>query len=364
MKMPSDFIRAEILRQGEISFARFMEWALYCPETGFYESEKDTVGRSGEFITSVSVGSLFGELLAFQFAEWLEELAIADSKLQIVEAGAHDGKLAADILNWLQLHRPNLFFRMEYLILEPAMRRQNWQRETLKTFPNVRWLQRMDAGSQRIFNGIIFGNELLDAFPVRRFGWDRRQRVWFEWGVALEGEHFCWTKMSKTPFDLASSILNLPSSLLEVLPDGYILEASPAAEAWWRDAAATLARGKLVAIDYGFSDNEQVSPARQNGTLRAYSRHRVSDDLLARPGEQDLTAHVNFPAIRRAGETDGLVTENFCTQPQFLTRIFSRAVGDKGDAFAALDAKKVRQFQNLTHPEHLGRAFKVLVQRR
>jgi len=95
MKMPTDAIREEILKSGAIPFARFMELALYCPETGYYEKNQDNVGRAGDFITSVSTGSLFGELLAFQFAEWLQESQISNFKSQIIEAGAHDGRLAA-----------------------------------------------------------------------------------------------------------------------------------------------------------------------------------------------------------------------------------------------------------------------------
>ena len=364
MKMPNDVIREEILKSGAIPFALFMELALYCPETGYYETQKNTVGRGGDFITSVSVGSLFGELLAFQFAEWLEELRIADSKLRIVEAGAHDGKLAADILNWLQIHLPKLFAEIEYVIIEPSLRRQEWQREMLKQFPNIRWFTDFEnlklKTEKSKLAGIIFSNELLDAFPVRRLGWDAKEKNWFDWGVALAGEKFTWTKIS--PTDLPSAICHLPSSLLEVLPDNYTLEISPAAENWWRAAAEILASGKLLAIDYGFNCDEQFSPARLNGTLRAYHRHHVSDDLLANVGEQDLTAHVNFSAIQKVGEEVGLKTENYCTQPQFLTRILKKAVAET--PFASLDAKQIRQFQTLTHPEHLGRAFRVLVQAR
>jgi SAM-dependent MidA family methyltransferase len=156
------------------------------------------------------------------------------------------------------------------------------------------------------------------------------------------------------------SAIHAPAELLEVLPDGYIIESSPAAESWWREAAGILQHGKLLAIDYGFTADEMFSPARTHGTLRAYFRHHVTDDLLANPGGQDLTAHVNFTAIQKAGEAAGLKTDSFCTQPQFLTRILQKAVTEK--SFARLDAKQVRQFQTLTHPEHLGRAFRVLVQ--
>lgn len=361
MKMPTDIIREEIQKSGAISFARFMELALYCPESGYYERNQDNVGRAGDFITSVSTGSLFGELLAFQFAGWLEELKTHDSKLKIIEAGAHDGKLAADILNWLKIHRPEICSEIEYLILEPSVIRQEWQRERLKHFSNVRWHSSLVTHPSSLA-GIVFSNELLDAFPVRRFGWDARTKSWFEWGVGLVEAKFAWKALPVGNETKPSSIHDLPSSLLQVLPDGYIIEDSPAAESWWRTAAHSLQRGKLLAIDYGLTAEEQLSPTRTKGTLRAYHRHQVSDDLLARPGEQDLTAHVNFTAIQKTGAANGLSTEFFGGQPQFLTRILARAMREK--SFAQLEPAQVRQFQTLTHPEHLGRAFRVLVQSR
>ncbi len=359
MKMPTDAIREEILKWGEISFARFMELALYCPETGYYEAKKDNVGRTGDFITSVSTGELFGQLLAFQFAEWLDELKIQNEKLKIVEAGAHDGKLAADILGWLGKFRPEQLAAIEYCLIEPSPRRQAWQRETLKNFANVRWLASL---RDLKFSGILFSNELLDAMPVHRYGWDAEAQQWAEWRVALDGEKFIWTRSLAIPHALPSSIRDLPASLLQVLPAGYIIETSPAAEQWWREAAGVLAHGKLLAIDYGFTAGEQISPGRWQGTLRAYHRHHVSGDLLANAGEQDLTAHVNFTAIQTTGEAAGLRTEKFCTQPQFLTRILEAAMKKK--FFGEWGAGQTRQFQTITHPDHLGRAFRVLVQSR
>jgi SAM-dependent MidA family methyltransferase len=149
---------------------------------------------------------------------------------------------------------------------------------------------------------------------------------------------------------------------LAVLPDGYILETSPDAEKWWREASGVLARGKLLAIDYGFTADEMFSPARTRGTLRAYFQHHVTDDILANPGHQDLTAHVNFSAIRKAGEDAGLMTEFFGSQTKFLVDILATA--EKNNSFGEWNAGRTRQFQTLTHPEHLGRAFRVLVQSR
>ncbi len=145
-----------------------------------------------------------------------------------------------------------------------------------------------------------------------------------------------------------------------VLPDGYTIETSPAAENWWREAAGVLTRGKLVTIDYGFTGDEQFSPARTNGTLRAYFRHHVTDDLLANVGEQDLTAHVNFSAIQKAGEAAGLKTDFFGTQSKFLTEILKSQISNPKSQISI----PPRQFQTLTHPEHFGRAFRVLVQSR
>jgi SAM-dependent MidA family methyltransferase len=402
----SGIIRREAAQRGVLSFARFMELALYCPVHGYYETKKDNPGRHGDFYTSVGVGELFGQLLAFQFAEWLEQLRIADCGLRIVEAGAHDGQLARDILTWLQLNRRELLDQIEYWIIEPSPRRQEWQKKTLEQYSSqVRWFTNFNsiatdnpqsAIRNPQLNGVIFSNELLDAMPVHRLGWDAQNKKWFEWGVAVEGGKFTWARIPDTlalrsgeragargAFENPpSSIFHLPSSLLAVLPDGYTIETCPAAENWWREAANILEHGKLLTIDYGLTADELFSPSRMRGTLRAYFRHHASDDLLANVGEQDLTAHVNFSAIQAAGESVGLRTEMFSTQSQFLTRILEKAskdnslgelaaskrlVSPKSDGGGSEDGwtpAQARQFQTLTHPEHLGRAFRVLVQSR
>jgi SAM-dependent MidA family methyltransferase len=196
--------------------------------------------------------------------------------------------------------------------------------------------------------------------------WDAKARKWFEWGVTWSGERFAWKKIPCNPSD--SRIPKLHESLLAVLPDGYTVDSCNRAEIeWGLNMARALHRGKLLTIDYGLSAEELFTPERVNGTLRAYHQHRLSDDLLAHPGEQDLTAHVNFTAVQAAGESAGLKTEQLCSQAQFLTDILRRAIPTApgaGNCFADLTAAQVRQFQTLTHPEHFGRAFRVLVQSR
>ena len=362
MKTLNTIIRREIAARGVLSFVRFMELALYCPVYGYYEAKKDNPGQRGDFYTSVSVGKLFGQLLAFQFAEWLEaEVGSQKSEVRIVEAGAHDGQLAKDILTWLQSSRPKLFGQIRYAIIEPSPQREKWQRETLRNFaPCVRWFS--DFGDLKLKTqnskpaGVVFSNELLDAMPVRRFGWNVAKKEWFEWGVGLKGGKFVWAKIQDSEFRSQNPELE------SVLPDGYVIETSPVAENWWRQAASVLGHGRLMTIDYGFTTDEMFSPGRTRGTLRAFFRHHVSDDLLGNVGKQDLTAHVNFSSIQTIGESAGLITESFLTQTQFLTWILGKTLKDK--TFGKWDANRTRQFQTLTHPDHLGRAFCVLIQSR
>jgi SAM-dependent MidA family methyltransferase len=338
-----------------------MELALYCPNLGYYEAKRDSVGRRGDFYTSVSVGNLFGQMLAFQFAEWLEEIKEPGRRLQIVEAGAHDGQLAWDILTWVQLNRPALFEELEYSILEPSAHRREWQRDTLECFAGkIWWIPGIETVTPASVTGVIFSNELLDAFPVRRLGWDANGKKWFEWGVAMDGEKLAWTKLELVGDDLP--LADVPRPLLDALPDNFTTEINPAAADWWRRAAGSLNRGKLMTADYGLDGEDFFVPSRVNGTLRGYHRHHFADDLLANLGEQDLTAHVNFSEIQRAGESGGLATEFSSTQARFLARILEKTLKDKN--FGEWTPARGRQFQTLTHPEHLGRAFRVLVQSR
>ena len=398
--------------RGSISFARFMELALYCPVYGYYEKEEDTLGRRGDYYTSVCVGPLFGQLLALQFAEWLSRLdggscrdggpanggnrppagssdkvgrAAGFAKLRLVEAGAHRGELARDILSWLKRYRPEIYVRLEYWIVEPSDRRQEWQRGTLREFsPHVYWAKslvecattRLDAGPtappRRGVRGVIFSNELFDAMPVHRLGWDASRKSWFEWGVTFSEGRFQWIRCDQPavrrfeggePAPWLPAVQRFPPELLSALPEPFTLEVCPIADKWWADAVQILEEGKLLTIDYGLTEEEILAPAHGQGTLRAYSHHHASADLLAKPGEQDLTAHINFSSLRRIGEAAGLKTEMFLSQEQFLTKIASPLLGSQ-TSVVKWSAEQIRQFQTLTHPNHLGSSFRVLVQSR
>jgi SAM-dependent MidA family methyltransferase len=367
MRPLEEIIRQEIAEKGAMPFARFMELALYHPTDGYYECDTRPVGRRGDFFTSVSVGRLFGELLGFQLGNWLQKITTDNSCL--VEAGAHDGQLAFDVLDYLRVYQPALCERIEYGIVEPSARRRSWQTAALREFSGkVRWFESLDSLPDEGVSGIIFSNELLDALPVHRLGWDAAAQRWFEWGVTVEDDSFVHAKLPISERSALTDSLSLPwpelpRELLEILPDGFTTEVSPAATAWWRRASRALKTGHLLTIDYGLEAEEFFAPERTNGTIRAYHRHCSTSDLLRNIGGQDLTAHVNFTALMQAGEEAGLRTAGLLSQAKFLTQI-AEPTWQKGAPFRKWSPEDVRQFQTLTHPEHLGRSFRVLVQSR
>jgi SAM-dependent MidA family methyltransferase len=375
-------ILASIGQSGPIRFDRFMALALYCPGSGYYEQKPDITGRRGDFYTSVSVGPLFAELLAFQLADWLGTLAARNpnTPLQCVEAAAHDGRLARQILEWFAQHRPELAPRIQYVILEPSARRRAWQKATLGPWtPQVQWPGEpadlsADAPSvwlplpERSVRGVIFSNEFLDAFPVRRFCWNAQARLWSEWGVDWDGNRFVFVRLPDDPAlvqernqILHACGLQPPPELLAVLPDGFTLDLSPAAMEWWHRAARCIQEGWLMTLDYGLRAEDCFQPHRRAGTLRGYRKHRLVPDPLANPGQQDLTAHVLFTALQKAGESAGLVTAWWQRQESFLIRVVERWIAHTQGP-PAWNTTRLRQFQTLTHPEHLGRAFQVFVQ--
>ena len=347
-------IQKEIARAGVMSFSRFMELALYNRDHGYYR--KSHIGKAGDYFTSISVGPLFGQMLAYFLAK---QLATLPGEIQIVEAGANDGALATDILTWLAEKQLDFAQRLVYYIVEPLAELQERQREKVaevgrvgrRAPSQVRWVSTVQH--LPTIHGAFISNELLDAFPVHVFRWQRADREWREYGVNSD---FNFAPMASLP-KWAHEPLDELKPLEPHLPDQFTVEFSPAAEFWWHSAADKLSQGLMIAFDYGEESTALWSPTRAQGTVRAYQSHKLVADVLADPGGQDITASVNFTRIQRAGERAGLKTSPLQTQSQFLTKIAA-------EFFTNPTATEVRQFQTLTHPEHLGRVFKVIVQSR
>ena len=354
----------QILQEGWISFERFMEVALYHPQYGYYESDR-RVGRSGDFYTSVSAGELFAELLAREFQSWVRDAAVR-CPVVWVECGAHHGQFAFDFCSVLSRVAPDLWRGFTYHIIEPSSSRRSRQQEHLASFEGkCLWVGDLEEMAPRGVVGTLFSNELLDAMPVTRVGWSAGDRRWFEWGVSVDQGVFSWARrplqrsgevalhqaLGRVCGDPAAESWD---SFLEVIPDGFTLDLGLTACGWWEKAASKLARGRLMTFDYGLSTRELFSPSRASGTLRAYRNHRLEKSVLERPGEQDLTAHLDFDALDAAGRRSGLSTAARMSQGHYLTRIVAGMDG--------WNPSRIRQFQTLTHPAHLGSTHSAFVQ--
>jgi SAM-dependent MidA family methyltransferase len=341
----TEIIRSEIAAHGAMPFRRFMELALYEPEHGYYASGRAAIGRGGDFFTNVSVGPLFGRLLARQAAEMWGALG-APGDFTIIEQGAASGDLASDVLAGLRAMFPECFAAVRYAIAEPFAKIEARQRARLWEFAGkVTWTGGLDA--IRVGCGVHLSNELPDAFPV-----DVVKRVGGEWrvvNVADTDGRFTFADGAAVSGALRDACARIPGPL----PDGYVTEVSLAAAEWIREVAATMERGFVLMVDYGFSREEYYAPTRITGTLSAYAQHKREPDPLARPGEIDLTAHVEFDSVIEAATAAGLRLEGFTDQHHFTVGLGAEHFAD------GANANERRAFQTLMHPQFMGTVFRV-----
>jgi SAM-dependent MidA family methyltransferase len=343
-------IRDEIARLGPISCERFIELALYHPLLGYYSQERHRIGRKGDFITNVSVGKIFGELLADEIVE-LWEILGRPGEFTIAEAGAETGELASDLLSYLSQSQPSVSWN--YVIAEPSDAKQRQQRQQLSG-TMVRWVSSLNELVPII--GIIIGNEILDAMPPRVVQFSGNQ--WWEVSVAEENERFKFTLEPIKDPRLAAEIDKIPGHL----PQPYRTEINLAAQEWTHAVAETLRRGFILLIDYGYSRGDYYSPLRTEGTLTAYRNQRRQADIFEGIGETDITAHIDFTAIAEAGLNAGCHLLGFTDQHHFMVG----AGESRMRAFESGNDRQerdqfLRKYKMLMHPEMMGLAFKYLL---
>lgn len=310
-----DLIRSEIRGQGPIPFERFMDLALYAPDCGYYTKPGPSpVGKAGDFITSVSSGPLFGRILAHVIEGTRRELN--DPAFTVVEYGAHRGALRSHILTEL---------------------------------PDLNYLA-IDVGDSEpaAITGCVLANELLDALPVHRVHASKGQ--WLEWYVEADvNGAFQWSLGPLSSETLHLALAPLPVQVM----DNYTTEINLRALEWIDTIAQRLKRGAIILIDYGYERVDYFAPHRHQGTLTCYRQHSRGNDPLLLPGEQDITAHVEFSSLIDRAKSHGFEVKTFETQEQFLLKA-GRALIHQG----AIDPTSIQQ---LTHPNFMGQAFKVLI---
>jgi SAM-dependent MidA family methyltransferase len=341
-----------IERQGPISLAQFMACALYDPVAGYYASGRARIGKGGDFYTNVSIGPLFGKLLARQFAEmWI--LLGAPVEWTLVEQGAFDGKLAGDVLDALLEQSPDCYQATTLVLIEPFACFEIAQRALLARHSSkTRWAPSLQSCPP--FTGVHYSNELLDAFPAHQVRWTEGR--WVELRVGFSGDQFCWLEA-----EIADPAVARAVSRLSVPVEGAVREVCPLHEGWITDLSVKLKNGWILLCDYGLSEEELALPHRANGTLTAYRNHRRSACALQEPGGQDITYQLNFSNINRLGREKGLQLVASTEQSRFLTGVAPLHFKDSQTALSKEQQKEALAFRSLTHPELLGSRFKTLI---
>jgi len=308
-------LRDEIASTGPITFARFMERALYEPRLGYYRSAEPRPGREGDFLTAPEIHPIFGRAVARQLVEVWERLD-RPRPFTIREYGAGTGALATAIVGGLEADASPLRRAHRYEPVEVDERRIAALRSRLEAAGRADVLDAppLEPALAPI-TGAIIANEVLDALPVNQVEWrdGRLREVYVGW----EGERFVELLGEPSTEALGRRLADEGTSLAQ----GQRAEIALGLDRWVEDAAAGLGRGVLLLIDYGHPAADLYGPARMAGTLRAYVRHRVHDDPYVNVGRQDLTAHVDLTAVERAARAVGLDPLGSTTQAEFLVGV-------------------------------------------
>jgi SAM-dependent MidA family methyltransferase len=314
--------------EGWITFARYMELALYEPGLGYYAGGTQKFGREGDFVTAPELGSLFGRTLARQLE------ALGDP---VLEFGAGSGALADTLLS------RHVF---DYRIVEVSPQLQARQQARLGA--RAQWLERLP---ERI-RGVVIANEVVDAMPVHAVAW--RPNGIMERGVSFSDDRLVWREKPAQ-----DHLLSQATSLSVPIP--YESEIGLVAQAWMHEIAARLDEGVILIFDYGFPRREYYHPQRTTGTLMCHHRHRAHAEVFARPGQEDITAHVDFTALAGAAVEAGLEVLGYATQAQFLVNCgITDVLGEANVENALHYAPLAAEAQRLLSPAEMGELFKVL----
>jgi SAM-dependent MidA family methyltransferase len=365
-------IEQEIRKRGPIPFSRYMEMCLYDPELGYYSRNAEQFGKAGDFYTSSDVHAVFGRLLARQFDEMWRVLG-SPSQIEILELGPGRGLFAQDVLAWSRKKFPAFFDAVRYSLAEgsPALRHR--LQATLERYfaagkaslclgsellvgKGTTSVVRNDAALERSLAPevpiIVFANEFFDALPVEVLSPQGELRISEKDGRLVESWH-----------PSSAGVLGFLDRYSVHPEAGERIEAHLIAQRYMSQIAAKVKCGFIVAIDYGYTRQEQLA-GRHRGTIAAYRQHSVSANPYEAPGEQDLTTHVNFTALAAAAEQNGLQVQPLLTQSQFLLGIGE--ANQFADAFEECRlpqerAKVALQLKHLITPEGMGEEFHVLL---
>jgi SAM-dependent MidA family methyltransferase len=344
-----DILTTYLSQHPMMSFAAFMQQVLYAPSVGYYNSSLQKLGRGGDFITAPELTPLFGKTLANQ----CQQVIGKTSKPTILEFGAGSGQLCVDLLKTLESldALPD-----KYLILEVSGNFSQRQRETIQeNIPHlanrVQWLSRLPKES---FDGIILANEVLDAMPVHRF---------MQTKEGLLESFIHWNAQGElTESFIPTTHQALIHQVNQVLPKAYypyISEVNLQIPAWLNTCSTILQKGALFLLDYGFPEQEYYHPDRDQGTLMCHYQHQAHTQFLLHPGEQDITAHVDFTHVAIAAESAGFEVAGYTNQASFLlANGMLEWLNQENQAIEKM--RHTQAVKKLLQPNEMGELFKVM----
>ena len=344
-QLKTKIIQAIHSNQGWISFDRFMEFALYDPEFGYYTGNLRKFGEKGDFVTASEISSFFAKTMCIQF----EEIFLSLDK-NIIEIGAGSGKFALEVIQSLDSKKIDHYFILE---ISHSLRKHQYEL-LIKNLPphlfgKVQWIDQIPQE----YNGIIFCNELLDALPIDLI--KKSSGIPYQKGVALENDLFIWK-------DKAIKDLSIYDHInLESLPDNYLAEDAIHIKSWINNISESISKGVVIIIDYGFNHSEYFHEQRSQGTLMCHFKHHAHDNPLIQVGIQDITSHVNFSYVAREASNKGLHINGFISQANFLINCGILDLLEKVNIEdSVLYMKSVSEIQKLLSPSEMGDLFKVM----
>jgi SAM-dependent MidA family methyltransferase len=341
---------------GPIAFAKYMDACLYDPHYGYYTRAEQLPRR--DYFTSVDASPIFGRLLARQFQEMWVQLGRSPEFL-LVEPGAATGSLAAQILDFTAESFPEFYSALQYVAVERSAARRTTAAGSLARHVAAEHFAMVSYMPAQIPCGCIFSNEFFDALPIHRLvreGGDLREIY-----VGSGADGLCDQFGPLSTPALAEYLTEQGITLQE----GQIAEVSLEACAWIAEMGARFGRGFVLTIDYGHQAQELYDHRHMRGTLLAYEKHRASESFFRAPGQQDLTAHVNFTALERHGARAGLLRTGFTSQSKFLLNLArqSDCADLQSPAMSETEQARARLlFKTLIYPEGMGETFQILIQ--
>jgi len=352
----AEMLAEKIRTSGPIPFAEYMEACLYHPEFGYYAKPDQTPRR--DYFTSVDVSPIFGRLLAIQ-SHQMWELLGRPNPFALVEAGAGTGALAKQILDFAGESLGDFYAAMKYVAVERSPARRAMQKPLFTLHAGRGRFTSVSELPASIPSGIIFSNELLDALPAHRVVKEKGslQEIY----VALGDAGLC---EETGPLSTPAIAEYFKEQGIE-LREGQQAEVGLAACDWVIEVGRRLERGFVMTIDYGHEDRELYDERHMRGTLLAYNCHRASEEFYRAPGEQDLTAHVNFTALDLWGRRAGLARTGLVSQTNCLLSLARQDQMSTFEAAGETEEAKLRarlQFKTLIYPEGMGETFQVFIQ--